>query len=179
MSLRLITAPAAYPVTTAEAKLQCRVDSSDFDDIIDANIATATALAQTYTGRAIMDQTWELVLDDFSDAILIPRGPVQSITSVKYFDTEEVEQTLAADQYALDNVSDPAWLVRPEDVTYPTVAEGVNNVIIRFVAGYDAEADDLALFRGAIFVTVKHLLDNPGSAALPLTAINLLENCRS
>jgi uncharacterized phiE125 gp8 family phage protein len=64
-------------------------------------------------------QTWELVLDAFTDAILIPRGPVQSITSITYYDADEVLQTLATDQYVLDNVADPAWIVRPTDVTYP------------------------------------------------------------
>jgi uncharacterized phiE125 gp8 family phage protein len=179
MSLRLITAPVSYPVTQAEAKLNLRIDGNDLNSNIDIHIATATALVEQYTGRAIMDQTWELVLDDFSDAIMLPKGPVQSITSVKYFDTAEVEQTLAADQYTLDNVSDPAWLVRVEDATYPEVADGVNNVIIRFVAGMDADSNDLKLCRGAILLTVKHLLDDPTSAGLPPSAEALLANTRS
>ena len=138
MSLRLITAPASYPVTLDEAKAQCRVDSADEDALLNGLIAAATDYVENYTGRAIVSQTWELVLDDFSDAMMITKGPVISVTSVKYFDTNEVEQTIAGTNYALDAVSNPAWLVKASDYTWPDVADGVNNVIIRFVAGYAA-----------------------------------------
>jgi uncharacterized phiE125 gp8 family phage protein len=135
MSLRLITPPSGYPVTATEVKENSRWDGTDLDGIINTHIATATALVQKYAGRAIKPQTWELVLDAFSDSIMLPLGPVTSITSITYYDTDEVLQTLATDQYVLDNVADPAWIVRPTDVTYPGVADGVNNVIIRFLAG--------------------------------------------
>lgn len=176
MSLRLITAPATKPVTTAEAKAQCRVDSSDEDTLIDTYIAAATSFVEFYTGRALISQTWELVLDDFSDAILIPKGPVVSITSVKYFDTADVEQTLAADQYALDSASDPAWLVRPDDVTYPEVADGVNNVIIRFVAGYSTLPAEI---KAAILVLIASWFDNRSTGVVPDGVHSLLSNHRS
>jgi uncharacterized phiE125 gp8 family phage protein len=176
MSLRLITGPTTYPVTLAEAKMQCRVDGTDENDLINTYISAATSHVESVTGRAIISQTWELVLDDFSDAILIPKGPVQSITSVKYFDTAEAEQTLAADQYTLDNVSDPAWLVRPEGVTYPEVADGVNNVIIRFVAGYSALPPEM---KAAIMLLIAHFYDNRSTGTFPEAVNALLTNHRS
>ena len=179
MSLRLITPPASYPVTAAEVKLNSRWDGADLDTLIDTHIATATALVQKYTGRAIISQTWELVLDDFSDAIMLPLGPVTSITSISYYDTAEALQTLASDQYTLDNVSDPGWIVRPTDVTYPTVADGVNNVIIRFVAGMDTNSDDYKLCKSAVMLTTSFLIDNPTAGELPIPAMNLLANSRS
>jgi uncharacterized phiE125 gp8 family phage protein len=179
MSLRLITPPSGYPVTATEVKENSRWDGTDLDGIINTHIATATALVQKYAGRAIKPQTWELVLDAFSDSIRLPLGPVTSITSITYYDTDEVLQTLATDQYVLDNVADPAWIVRPTDVTYPGVADGVNNVIIRFLAGMDTASDDYQLCRAAIIVTVSYLIDNPTAGELPLPAINLLANSRS
>lgn len=176
MSLRLITAPTEYPVTRVEAKLHCRVDATDEDSLIDSYIAAATNHVELYTGRAIMAQTWELVLDDFSDSILLPKGPVQSITSVKYYDIDSALQTLATDQYTLDNVSDPAWLVRPTDVTYPDVADGVNNVIIRFVAGYTSVPEAI---RAAILILVSHLYDNRAAGETPDAVASLLSNHRS
>jgi uncharacterized phiE125 gp8 family phage protein len=176
MSLRLITAAASKPVTTAEAKLHCRVDGSDEDSLIDSYIAAATSFVENYTGRALISQTWEQVLDDFSDAMQLPKGPVQSVTSIKYFDTAEAEQTLAADQYVLDNVSDPAWIVRPDDVTYPDVADGVNNVIIRFVAGYTLLPAEI---KAAILLLISAWYDNRSTGDIADTVHALLSNHRS
>lgn len=182
MSLRLITAPASYPVTLEEAKLQCRVDSSDEDTLLNGLIAAATDYVELYTGRAIVSQTWELVLDDFSDAMLIPKGPVSSITSVKYFDTADVEQTISGTNYALDAVSDPAWLVKASDYTWPDVADGVNNVIIRFAAGYSSVP---AAMKQAILLLIGQWFDQRADVsdkamiAMPNAVEALLTNYRS
>lgn len=176
MGLRLITAPASYPVTLTEAKAQCRVDGSDEDALLNSYIAMATAHVESVTGRAIISQTWELVIDDFSDAIMLTKGPVQSVTSVKYIDTNEVEQTLATDQYTLDNVSDPAWIVKPDDVTYPEVADGVNNVVIRFVAGYATVPAEL---KAAIQVLIASWYDNRSTAEIPGAVHALMTNHRA
>lgn len=176
MGLRLITPPAEYPVTLAETKKHCRVDGSDEDTLLNSYIAAATAHVESYTGRAIMDQTWELVLDDFTGCILFPKGPVQSITSITYYDTDEVLQTLATDQYVLDNVNDPAWVVRPSDVSWPSVAQGVNNVIIRFIAGYSDVPPEI---KAAILILVAHLYDNREAGASPDAVNALLVNHRS
>jgi len=136
MSLRLITAPTDYPVTLDEAKAQTRVDGTADDAALNLYIAAATDYVEQYTGRAIMPQTWELVLDTFSDAIQLSKGPVTVISSVSYYDTDGVIQTVSSSNYAADLASDPQWLVRASDYTWPTVAYGINNVIIRFVAGY-------------------------------------------
>jgi uncharacterized phiE125 gp8 family phage protein len=176
MSLRLITAAATYPVSLVEAKLQCRVDGTDEDALLNAYIAAATSFVENLTGRALISQTWELVLDDFSDAILIPKGPVQSITYVKYYDTAEVLQTLSASDYTLDNASDPAWLVRPEDVTYPEVADGVNNVIVRFVAGYSTLPAEI---KAAMLVLISSWFDNRSTGEIPDAVHALLSNHRS
>lgn len=176
MSLRLITPAASYPVSLTEARLQCRVDGTDEDGLLNAYIAAATAHVELYTGRAIIAQTWELVLDAFSDSMLIPKGPVQSITSVKYYDADEVLQTLSATDYVLDNVSDPAWVVRPTAVTYPTVAIGVNNVIVRFLAGYSAVPDPI---KAAILMLTETWFDNRSGGESPPMIDALLTNYRS
>jgi uncharacterized phiE125 gp8 family phage protein len=190
MSLRLITAPTELPVTLDEVKSYCRVDGTADDVTLNTQIAAATSYVEQYTGRAIMAQTWELVLDAFSDAIMIGKGPVQSVTSVKYYDNDNVLQTLSDTDYVLDNVSDPAWLVRPTDVTYPTVADGVNNVIVRFVAGYTTTPEPI---RVAIMMIVAQWFDERSSTSsvrqsvtseggvptLPNTVDALLANYRS
>lgn len=189
MSLKLVTPAATYPVTLAEVKLHCRVDVSDDDALLNTFIAAATTFVEQYTGRALVTQTWELYLDAFSDAILIPRGPLQSVVSVKYYDESEVLQTLDATNYQVDDVNDPSWIVRASDVTYPTVAEGVNNVIVRFTAGYASVPEPI---RAAILLLVAQWYDerssipsirlssgDTGIPTLPFTVEALLANYRA
>ncbi|MGE8143050.1 head-tail connector protein [Novosphingobium sp. NPDC080210] len=135
MGISLITAPTAYPVTLDEVKAQCRVDGTADDTALNGYIAAATDYVEQYTGRAIMAQTWKLTLDAFSDSILLPKGPVQSISAVQYFNAEGVETTLLPEFYTLD-ASDPAWIVRNSGSAWPETLDAINAVSITYVAGY-------------------------------------------
>lgn len=138
MGLKLITAPAAKPVTLAEAKSYLNISDTVWDTKLTSLIASATSYLDGpngYLGRCIYTQTWELHLDDFSGAIRIPLGPVASITSVKYYDTASALQTVSSSNYQTDLVSNDAWIVPISTFDWPDVAEGINNVVIQFVAG--------------------------------------------
>jgi uncharacterized phiE125 gp8 family phage protein len=141
MALKLITAPAVEPLTLAEAKLHLRVTGSDEDALITSLIVAARRMAEQRSGRALCDQTWELALDAFpAGAIELPRPPVSSIVSIKYLDAAGADQTLAADQYALDNYGGQHWALPAQDVAWPGTLAAANAVKVRFVAGYGAAA---------------------------------------
>lgn len=138
MAVAVVTPASTYPVTLAEARAHCRVDSTDEDSLIDGLIATATDHVERYTGRSLMDQTLAFYSDDFSDEMLLPRGPVQSVSSVKYYDADGVEQTLATSVYQVDIVSDPPRVLLADGQSWPTVDDRANAVTITYVAGYEA-----------------------------------------
>jgi len=138
MALKLTTPASTYPVTLAEAKLHCRVDASDDDALITVLITAATEMAEQATGRAIMPQTWELTLDAFPDAFELTRIPVASVTSLKYWDTDGVQQTLGTMLYELSTASDfSAATVAPVyGGTWPATRDQANAVALRYVAGW-------------------------------------------
>lgn len=147
MALKLITAPTSEPITRLEAKYHCRLitDVTDAsvnpdDAYIDSLIVAARMGAEQITGRSLMPQTWELALDEFEDEILLPRAPVVSITTVRYLDESGVLQTLAANQYQLDDYSTPPALVPAYDVVYPATRDQRNAVLIKYLAGYATAA---------------------------------------
>lgn len=141
MGLRLVTPPTATPISRAELRTQCRLDVEPSEDaLLDSYLAAATSHIERMTGRALVTQTWELVLDDFTDAIQLPRSPIQSVSSITYYDLNGTLQTLNTQAYAVDNVNEPGWIVPVTGQRWPDVAQGVNNVIIRFVAGYGPPA---------------------------------------
>ncbi len=144
MALRLITAPTVEPISLVEAKAHLRVDHSDDNTLIGAYIQASRSYVDGkdgFLGRALVTQTWELVLDEFPDAeIKIPLPPLQEIVSIKYDDTAGVEQILDPAGYSVDDISEPGWVV-PVTAGWPTPIDAINAVRIRFIAGYAPNAD--------------------------------------
>lgn len=140
MSLKLITAPVAEPITLTEAKAHLRITGADDDTYITSLIVAARQGAEHITGRTLMAQTWELALDWFEDAIRLPRPPLTSITSVKYLDDAGALQTMSASAYLLDDHSEPARLLPAYDTSWPATRTQANAVLIRYVAGYASAA---------------------------------------
>src|SRR5690242_18760477 len=62
MTSYLIAGPGEEPVSLAEAKAFARIDGSDEDALVGALIAAARLHVESLTGRALITQTWRLVL---------------------------------------------------------------------------------------------------------------------
>lgn len=141
MGLKLITAPASPVLTLTEAKAHLRVVTSDDDTIITDYVAAATNYAEEFTGRAFIDQTWDLYLDAFPTTgelqIKIPKPPLIEVLSVSYDDSNGDEQVIASGQYYVDTVSEFGWVVPASGLsTWPTPIDAINSVRVRFRAGY-------------------------------------------
>lgn len=141
MQLKLITAAQDAPVTLAEAKAHLRVDGTTEDVLITSMITSATEAAEQLTGRALMPQTWELVLDSFDDGVVLTRPPVRSVTSITYVDEAGATQTLSPLLYRLRSADDfgLASVIPAYGQTWPTTLADVDAVKVRFVAGYASE----------------------------------------
>lgn len=184
MALRQITAPAVDPITLVEAKAHLRVNVSDDDSLIGIFIKAATQNVEGpdgFLGRALVTQTWELVIDEFPDSeIKIPLPPLQEIVSIKYDDASGNEQTLAADQYYVDTASQPGWVV-PITAGWPSTIDAINAVRIRFTCGYAPTADsppDLVAnvpysIKAGILLTVGTLYANRETVVIGVTAVQL------
>jgi uncharacterized phiE125 gp8 family phage protein len=144
MALVLVTAPPAEPVTVAEMKTHLRIDHSDHDTYI----ATLIAAAREHLdgpfgilGRAIVEQTWDYYLDAFPvlSSLRMPLPSLISVGSVKYYDTDQVLQTLDSADYTVDAVSAPGWIVIG-DGGWPSTYDMINAVIVRFTAGWASDS---------------------------------------
>jgi len=161
MEYRVTTAVATEPVTRTEVKVHLRVDSTVEDTMIDGLITAARETAEHYTGRALAPQTLEVALDCFpsyeNDAITLPRCPVTSITSVKYTDTDGVEQTLSSTKYALSPYGESRILAPTFGNYWPTTQDIMNSVRIVQVCGYTTCPKAA---KQAILLLIGHLYEN-------------------
>lgn len=167
MNLVLVTPPTAYPVTREEAKQHLKQDELDEDDaLIDVLIISATTLAEEFTRRRFMAQTWKLLLDSWPDIIYLPYPPCTSITHVKYLDSNGTQQTLVSNTDYLAYPSDtPARIAPHPDRLWPDLAEGrLDRIEVQFVCGYGATADDLKLIKQSILIQIGWLYENRQTA---------------
>lgn len=135
-----ITDAAIEPITLAEAKLHLRVDASDDDARIGGFIAAVRQECEVILGRSLIETTWELVRDDFPDALRLDVPRVLSVEWVKYIDVNGAQQTLNPADYVLDDASEPAYVVPAYGKTWPGTRDEINAVRVRFKAGYGTTA---------------------------------------
>lgn len=160
MGVSLVTPPSGYPVTLAEAKENSRVTSDTEDGLIEGLIAAATGYVERFTDLAIGTRTWMLALDAFSDSIELPRGPVQSVGSVKYYAPDGVLMTLSTDVYTVDLTSYRQWIVRNSAESWPAILDGINAVQVTYDAGLVEGDLGYAEVQQAIKLLVSHWYHN-------------------
>lgn len=157
MAYELITAPVVEPITLAEARSHLKDPPTGEDWLIQAYILAARERAEAITNRRFITQTWDWHLDAFPCwGLELPFGKLQSITSVKYYDTAGVQQTLGSSLYLVDAKSDPGRLTPAYGETWPSTREQMNAVTIRFVCGYGLTDKVPWQIRAAMLLMISH-----------------------
>lgn len=143
MPERLITPPVALAVSMDAARRAARANSTSLDDELSDKVRGITEDAEHETGRAFITQTWAVTLDKFPDAIKLPNAPLASVTHVKFYDVDDVQQTLDPQDYLVDNKSEPGYVVPAPKRTWPSTAERINAVEVQYVCGYGPSDADV------------------------------------
>ncbi|MFA5433133.1 MAG: head-tail connector protein [Candidatus Paceibacterota bacterium] len=146
MNLKLITAATTEPISLTEAKAHLRVTSTDEDTLIGAIIKAARQSAESMTRRSLASQVFEIALDDFpEEEIILPMPPVESITSIKYKNSDGVETTWDSAKYVFYN-SEPAKIIPAYGEVFPSFTPyPAGAVKVRFIAGYKTSGADVSL----------------------------------
>lgn len=172
MGLTLVTSPSADPISLIEAKAHCRVEIDDDDGLLAGYILAARQHLEMETRRSFLTQTWDLTIDDEwpvhrkagvnRSRIVIPRSPLQSVTSVTYVDLSGNTQTLATSQYRVAKADTDEWFLEPAyDVVWPSVRRVSAAVTVRFIAGYGSNPGDMPEpIRQAMLLLVGHWYEN-------------------
>lgn len=156
MSLTLVTAPAEEPVTAAEVKTHSRITGTDDDVYIALLIEAARIYVEGYINRALITQTWDWKLDSGLHGMQVDKAPLQSVTTVKYIDTDGAEQTLASSVYTVDTDTEPGRIILAYNQSWPSTRNVIQNVTVRFVAGYGDNTAVPEAIRFAILWLVDH-----------------------
>jgi uncharacterized phiE125 gp8 family phage protein len=189
MRATLKTAPARMPISLKEAKEHARIvlGNTDDDDYLDSLIEMATNAAEEYTRRRFITQTWYYYPECWpsGNKMALPFGGLQSVTNVKYKDTDGDESTMDAADYIVDTDAEPGTITLAYGESWPSIVlYPVRPITIEFICGYgDDGADVKPNIRHAIKLTVSNMYENRESMLIgqgfTLTQTKIVESLLS
>ena len=162
---RLLMAPAAEPISLAEAITHLRAVAGQEDDLIQALVQAAREHVEDRTGRRLITQAWTGLYPRFpSDAagLELPGPPLQSVEAIRYTVRDGTQSTLAPAVYAVDADSEPGRVLLKPDQAWPTdELRDPHPVEVDFTAGYgDAGSDVPSALRSYMKLLVGALYEN-------------------
>ena len=204
-SLALVTPPVSEPVTVGEVKSWLRIDDNSEDATLVALVTTARMAAEEYLRRSLITQSWRMTLnpvrsralDDLpagvydlpvnyfdgalATSVVLPRGPIQSITTVTTYGLDDVGTVYDPVGYRLD--ANSGRLLLTNGATWPGSLRAYGAADVVYVAGYGPQAKDVPQpIRTAILIHVAALYEQRGmcesSMDLPPGAKQLLNQYR-
>jgi hypothetical protein len=194
-TVTLVTGPTADPVTLDEAKNYARITATAEDAIIAAYITSATSFAEQYLRRSLITQTRKLTLDlpgygwardlpegvydlpssaacgDLPRVIELPYGPIQAVSAVTTYDTDNTSSTFDSSNYQVDTAG--ARLYLSDSAFWPTGLRNYAACEITFTAGYGSTSTSIPMpIKTGILMHVQRMYDARIVCELP-------QECRS
>jgi uncharacterized phiE125 gp8 family phage protein len=171
-------------VTLTEAKAHLNITNSYDDTMITSLCMAASKLCEEWTWRAFVDSDFLLYLSEIPVEFYICKCPINTITSVKYYDTSEVLTTLVnGTDYIIGLESEPAVL---RFLTSPNLStKKIYPVLIEMNSGWATEANVPQQIKQAILICVANMYEmrtdnivGVSSTEIPMPSKMLLANQR-
>lgn len=158
----------AGAITLDMAKRQLDILHANDDVLIGGLIRSAQAHLEGpdgtggVLGRPVVRHVFDGVLADFpafGAPIRLPCPPLVSVASVKYYDTDGVQQTLADTEYSVSKHPVTPLIRCGIGQDWPLTANIHDAVTVRFTCGPAETPEDI---RHAMLLLVAHLFNNRG-----------------
>ncbi|MEL6298933.1 MAG: head-tail connector protein [Pseudomonadota bacterium] len=175
MALKQLVAPAAEPISLAEAKAFLRLDTETEDAFVSSLIKTSRLHIEAALDLALITQRWRLTSRVASlQPVPVPLHPVREVVGASAIDAGGASTAIPLDQVDVNLDERPA--------TVCVTAEFGKRVAIDFEAGFGADPADVPEpIRQALLLLVAHWFENRepvviGSDAtrIPMTVSALL-----
>lgn len=138
--LMLVTGPTSEPVTLAEVKAQTRVDIDADDALLTLFVKSGVEeFRKVSHGWVLFTSTWALTLDAWpaNGRITFDLAPLQSVTSIKYFDVDGTEHTMPSTDYVVETGRTPGRVSLAYGKSWPTESlRPASPITVTVVAGW-------------------------------------------
>ena len=175
LTLSQTVAPTEEPLELLEVKTHLRISVNDDDQLILAIIKSVRDILERTMRRQFVTATYTLSLDEFPSAnvssgfsagrfITLPRPPLQSVTSIVYFDSDNVLQTLATTVYGVDTKSEPGRIYLKSGQSWPSTYDVPGAVTITYKAGWTSANLIPPSILSAMYLYIGHLYEHREAA---------------
>lgn len=155
MTSYLLAGPAEEPVSLVEAKAFLKVDDGAEDALITTLIGAARLHVEGVTGRALLAQSWRVVLDAWPGdrQVKLPVTPFMAVTEITAYDADGVGHDVPLAQF----LREPDRLLLPTTVAGMPVLRERQGIEVDYVAGFGTEPEDVpADIRQALLALVAY-----------------------
>jgi uncharacterized phiE125 gp8 family phage protein len=140
-----VTGPSVEPVTLAEIKTHLRgISHTDHDDLLNSLIQSAREYVETATNRALVQRTLAAYFKDWpdNDTFYLPYAPLQSVSTIKYTDTDGTVTTFSSDDYEVETNLTPGMVLLGYEKTWPTATLHNDEypIEVTYVCGYEPDS---------------------------------------
>lgn len=186
-TIRRVTAPATTPVSLEQAKLHLRVDGTEEDTLIAALIDAAVAHFDGLgtLGRAMITQSWAQWFNQSPGYVRLQMGPFIALTSIEYYDRDNVLQTADIADFETWLDGDYVTLKPLLNQEWPGAYSRPDAIKVTYQAGFGPSPSDVPQsIRHAILMTVAHwyehrmAVDDTRMVEIPMAVDALIGNER-
>lgn len=153
--------PTSEPVTLAEAKKQLEIAATDTSHDVQLSEAISEAREQweSDTDSVCCFTTFKINTDELYDCMLLPKRPISSITSIKYYNSLNSQVTLSSSVYQLDTAKRHIRLAYGQ--VWPATTARWDAYEIIYKCGYSADnALVPAIAKRAMLLLIGHYFEN-------------------
>jgi uncharacterized phiE125 gp8 family phage protein len=157
-NLTLYTAPTTEPLTLDEVKSYLRIDTSDDDVYLWSLLTTARKFCESFQNRVYITQTWEVSFDNWPCSVIeLPKGNLQSITHIKYTDSDNVITTIDSGDYVVSTRGMLGKVAPAYGKSWPSFTPcPLDPIVIRYVCGYGTADDVPEQVKQAMYLLISH-----------------------
>ena len=157
-------------LTTAEAKTSTRIDASTEDTLVDEYVSAGTNWVERQWDLALIDTVIAESFDEIPESGILrltcrPVGATTDVTSVKYYDEDNAQQTFSSANYVVTLEGDEALIQLTQDASWPTVYTRKGVWVVTYTAGFGATAASVPMdIKTAVRMCVWDLYEMRGSS---------------
>ena len=131
------TGPVAEPVSVPEMKLHLRVDFSEDDTLIAAQIKAVRQWMEDYLQIAMVPRTYLAKFERLGEVVELPIRPIASVSQIQVYSTDSPSVLTTVDASLYDVDTNKGRIYRAHAESWPDWYPRPDAVQVTFVAGYD------------------------------------------